>query len=137
MMKDLDAFATGKLGEEGVKIPLRDVEGNETEHWIKIKSTDSMSFKKAQSKFRRKLVSVHEEQESSDSIQALEATEKFSNELLASLVVDWSFHDDDGSKYPCNKANILKVFKDAPMLAQEIDTASAKRKNFIKGSLKK
>ena len=137
MMKDLDAFATGQLGEEGVKLPLKDVEGNETEHWIKIKSTDSISFKKAQSKFRKKLVSIHEEGGDSETIQAMEATEKYSNELLASLVVDWSFHEDDGSKYPCTKSNILKVFKDAPMLAQEIDVASAKRKNFIKGSLKK
>ena len=136
-MKDLEAFATGQLGEEGVKLPLKDVDGNETKHWIKVKSTDSLCFKKAQSKFRKKLVSIHEENDGVDSIQTLEATEKFSNELLASLVVDWSFHDDDGSKHPCTKANVLKVFKEAPMLAQEIDVASAKRKNFIKGSLKK
>ena len=46
-MKDLEVFATAKLAEEGVKIPLTDVEGNETKHWIKIKSTDSISFKKS------------------------------------------------------------------------------------------
>ena len=136
-MKDLEAFATGQLGEEGVKLPLKDVEGNLTDHWIRIKSTDSICFKKAQSKFRKKLITIHEENDGVETIQTLEATEKYSNELLASLVVDWSFHDDKGEKYPCTKTNILKVFKDAPILAQEIDAESAKRKNFIKGSLKK
>ena len=46
-MKDLEAFATSELSEEGVVIPLRDVEGKETEHWIKIRGTDSTPFKKA------------------------------------------------------------------------------------------
>ena len=134
-MKDLEGFATAKLAEEGVKIPLTDVEGNETKHWIKIKSTDSISFKKAQSRFRKRIVAIHELGDE-DSLDSILETEKLSLELLACLVISWSFKNDDGTPYKCTKANALKLLKDAPILAQEIDAASARRKNFIKRSLK-
>ena len=55
-MKDLEGFATSELSEEGVKIPLIDVEGNPTKHWLKIKSVDSKAFKKAQADFQKKCV---------------------------------------------------------------------------------
>ena len=134
-MKDLEGFATAKLAEEGVKIPLTDVEGNKTKHWIKIKSTDSISFKKAQSKFRKKIVAIHEQEEADDSLQSILETEKLSLDLLACLILGWSFKNDDGTPYKCTKANAIKLLKDAPVLAQEIDAASARRKNFIKRSL--
>ena len=135
-MKDLEGFATAKLAEEGVKIPLTDVEGNETKHWIKIKSTDSISFKKAQSKFRKRIVAIHELGDEDDSLDSILETEKLSLELLACLIISWSFKNDDGTPYKCTKANAIKLLKDAPILAQEIDAASARRKNFIKRSLK-
>lgn len=134
-MKDLEGFATAKLAEEGVKIPLTDVEGNKTKHWIKIKSTDSMSFKKAQSKFRKRILSFHELSEDEESLDSIYETEKLGVELLACLVIGWSFKNDDGTPYKCTKPNVIKLLKDAPVLAQEIDTASARRKNFIKRSL--
>ena len=134
-MKDLEGFATAKLSEEGVKIPLTDVEGNETEHWIKIKSTDSVSFKKAQSKFRKKLLEIHELAEADENLDSVIEADKITLALLASVVVSWSFKNDDGTPYKCTNSNIIKVLKDAPILAQEIDVASARRKNFIKRSL--
>lgn len=135
-MKDLEVFATAKLAEEGVKIPLTDVEGNKTKHWIKIKSTDSISFKKAQSKFRKRILSIHELSGEEDSLDSILESEKLSLELIACLVISWSFKNDDGTPYKCTKTNIINLLKDAPILAQEIDVASARRKNFIKRSLK-
>ena len=51
--------------------------------------------------------------------------------------MDWSFKNDDGSPYPCTTKNIKEVLRKAPVLAQEIDEASAKRKNFTKRNLTK
>lgn len=136
-MKDLEGFATAKLAEEGVKIPLTDVEGNKTKHWIKIKSTDSSSFKKAQSKFRKRFIQINELNEADDSLDSILESEKLTLELLASLVVSWSFKNDDGTPYKCVKSNIIRVLREAPVLAQEIDAASARRKNFINRSLEK
>ena len=136
-MKDLEGFATAKLAEEGVKIPLRDVEGKQTEHWIKIRGTDSTHFKKAQSAFRRKVLTLTELQEQKETAQNTEKIEVETKKLLSSLVVDWSFKNDDGTPYACSKSNIIKVLTDAPILAQEIDEVSARRKNFINRSLEK
>ena len=66
-----------------------------------------------------------------------ELIEKETRELLSSLVVDWSFKNDDGTDYPCNKINNIKVLEQAPILFDEIDTASARRANFIERSLQK
>lgn len=136
-MKDLEAFATSELSEEGIIIPLTDVEGKQTKHWLKIKSTDSIAFKKAQSKFRTRILALHELEERNDGVDYTIEQEKLTTKLLASLVIDWSFKNDDGSDYECNESNIIKVLQDAPILAQEIDRASARRQNFIKRSLKK
>ena len=106
-MKDLEGFATAKLAEEGVKIPLRDVEGKQTEHWIKIRGTDSTHFKKAQSAFRRKVLTLTELQEQKRKLLKTQRKLKLkTKKLLSSLVVDWSFKNDDGTPYACNKSNI-------------------------------
>jgi hypothetical protein len=136
-MKDLQEFATAKLAEEGVLIPLRNVEGKITEHWIKIRGTDSSHFKKAQTSFRRKVLLLNELQEQKETIENTLKIETETRKLLASLVVDWSFKNDDGTPYKCNQSNIVKVLADAPILAQEIDQVSARRKNFINRSLEK
>lgn len=136
-MKDLEGFATAELSEEGVVIPLRNVEGKLTQHWIKIRGTDSTHFKKAQSIFRKKVLMLNELQEQKETLQNTIKIEEETKKLLSSLVAEWSFNNDDGTPYPCIKANIIKVLTDAPILAQEIDLVSARRKNFIKGSLKK
>ncbi len=136
-MKDLEAFATSELSEEGVVIPLRDVEGKKTEHWIKIRGTDSTPFKKSQSRFRRKIVALTELEDSDKDIDTTFKIEEETRILLSSLVVDWSFKNDDGSPYPCSVKNIKEVLEKAPVLAQEIDEASAKRKNFTKRNLTK
>lgn len=136
-MKDLERFATSKLSEEGVEIPLTDVEGKPTEHWITIRGTDSKPFKKAQAKFRRRVLALQEMDDSLTQEKNTELIEKETRELLSSLVVSWSFKNDDGSNYPCTKSNIIKVLQDAPILCDEIDTASARRANFIQRSLPK
>jgi hypothetical protein len=134
-MKDLEAFATSELSEAGVIIPLMDVEGNPTEHWIKIKGVDSNAFRKAQSSFRKRALELHELESNNPDRDYSKQIEKETNKLLASLVVDWSFKNDDGTPYECSESNIVDVLEKAPVLANEIDAASAKRKNFIKRSL--
>jgi len=134
-MKDLELFSTSELGNAGVKIPLTDVEGNKTEHWIKIVSIDSTQFKKAQSLFRKAMLDTHADEEPDEALfNDPEKADRLTTELLASLVVAWSFKNDDGTPYECSKANVIKVLRDAPVLAQEIDEASAQRRNFIKRS---
>lgn len=137
MMKDLEGFATNKLSEEGIKIPLMDVDGNPTKHWIVIKGTDSKAFKKAQSVFRKNVLEAQELAEVTDGYDFSLISEKETNVLLASLVVDWSFKNDDGTPYECNTKNIVEVLEQAPVLADEIDKVSSRRRNFIKRSLRK
>ena len=134
-MKDLEGFATSELSEEGVKIPLIDVEGNPTKHWLKIKSVDSKAFKKAQAVFRKNVLEAHELENNDSSFDYSKISDKETNRLLASLVVDWSFKNDDGTEYKCNEKSIIELLEQAPVLAQEIDEVSSKRRNFIKRSL--
>ena len=134
-MKDLIQFSTAKLGNEGVKIDLTDADGKPTKHWIKILSIDSTAFKVAQAKFRKAIVVMQENSpEGADLLELNEDSEKETRRLLASLVVGWSFRNDDGTPYDCNQVNVMKVLKDAPILATEIDEASVQRKNFIKSN---
>lgn len=132
-MKDLLQFSTAKLGNEGVKIDLTDVEGKPTEHWIKILSVDSTVFKTAQAKFRQAIIEMQQDSpDENELFQHGEKSEVETRKLLASLVVGWSFKNDDGTPYECNQSNVMQVLKDAPVLATEIDEASVQRKNFIK-----
>lgn len=134
-MKDLEAFATAELSEEGIVIPLKDVDGKLTEHWVKIRGTDCSAFKKAQASFRKKIMEIHELETANPSSDYSKQAEAATNKLLASLVVEWSFKEDDGSPYECSEKNIIHVLTQAPILANEIDEASARRRNFIKRSL--
>jgi len=134
-MKDLEKFATAKLSDEGVKIPLTDVEGNPTEHWIKIRGIDSRAFKKAQGTFRKNMLELHELDSNNPERDSSREQEQETAKLIASLVVSWSFKNDDGTPYECSKGNIIDVFKKAPVLVEEIDKASARRKNFIERNL--
>ena len=78
---------------------------------------------------------IHELETANPSSDYSKQAELQTNKLLASLVIAWSFKDDDGKPYECNEKNIIHVLKQAPILANEIDEASARRRNFIKRSL--
>ena len=136
-MKDLEKFATAELSDEGVKIPLIDVEGNPTEHWIKIKGIDSAAFKSAQGGFRKNMLELHELESNNPKTDYSKKKEKEMIKLISSLVVSWSFKEDNGDDFPCEETNIIEVLTKAPVLVEEIDRASARRENFIKRSLKK
>ena len=136
-MKDLEKFATAKLSDEGVKIPLIDVEGNPTDHWIKIRGIDSAAFKSGQGEFRKNMLELHELESNNPKKDYSQRKDKEMVKLISSLVVSWSFKNDDGTPYECNQANKIDVLNQAPVLVEEIDKASARRKNFIKRSLSK
>ena len=81
------------------------------------------------------MLEAHELENNDSSFDYSKISDKETNRLLASLVVDWSFKNDDGTEYKCNEKNIIELLEQAPVLAQEIDEVSSKRRNFIKRSL--
>lgn len=113
-------FFTREQANEGVKIPLTNPCTGKDE-WVKIRGADSDIFRAAEIDSLRQALEIAElpkkEQAKKNAAARLE--------LLSILVIDWSFDE------PCNHEEILKVLKNAPLLAGIVNTQAAKRSLFI------
>jgi len=129
-MTNIDKFKTRESGNAGIRIDLSTPDGEKTEEWIRISSVDSDKFRRAQYDAKMDLLGRLKGDE--DSIDYEESLE-INNTLLTSLVLGWSFTNDDGTPYPCNKKNVLDLLTNAPQIAQKIDSIASERALFMKG----
>jgi len=121
---ELGSFFTRARANEGIKLPLALPDGTPSEHWIRIRGVDSDHFRAADAAARRRMaddLAVFK-----DDSKAQQLLERVSRELIAELVIEWSF------KTPCTRENVLKLLTEAPQIAQEIDTLAARRRLFFK-----
>lgn len=121
-MSKQNKFFTRQGSNEGIRIPLSLPDGSATEEWLHILGADSDAFRKKEAEYRRQAFSVAD--------KTPDEVEKFREEgryrLLASLVVHWSFEEE------CTEENVYKFLREAPFLADQIDTVASRRAFFMK-----
>ena len=119
-MGSVKGFRTRDKSNEGVKIPLVNPGTGEVE-WIKILGADSDIFRQANLASLRKALDISALPEE----ERKEATEKERFELMATLVIEWSFDE------PCVHDEIVNVLKNAPMIADIVNTKAGTRSLFL------
>lgn len=122
-MDDLNQFFTRQIANEGIELPLSLPDGTATEHKIRIRGFDSDAFQAENNRQKRKLFEAAASKDKS-AIAALNAQEG-RIELLSSLVISWTF------KTECTPANVQKLLREAPQIADAIDRLAADRSIFF------
>lgn len=118
----MEAFFTRQRANEGIKLPLSTPDGKPTTHYIKIRGVDSDAFKTAEAAAKRtafELVTGEDQTKLEEQILTGKLT------LLAALVIEWSFD------IPCTPETIIAFLREAPQIANEIDTLASRRRLFF------
>lgn len=118
----MEAFFTSEAASKGVRLPLQDAMGRETEHWLHIRGGDSEEFKLAEAAANREAVAISgiDDQGVRD-----KAVLEMSRKLCSMLVMDWSFPK------PCTPENVAEFFKQAPQVQRAVDLSANRRTLFI------
>jgi hypothetical protein len=121
-----EAFFTRAKANEGVKLDLTLPDGTPTSHWIRIRGVDSDAFRSADNEARRRAMDLVE---ITDKAELERVMGEQTLELLAALVIDWSFDR------PCVKESVVGFLREAPQIGEQINRLAARRSLFFrKGS---
>lgn len=119
----MEAFFTRSAANEGIEVPLYLPDGTRSDHWLRIRGTDSDAFRQAEAEGRRKLLEAAAEKDQ----QKLAAVAVANTELLlCSLIIGWSFEQE------CNEENKKKLLREAPQIGDAIDKMASRRMLFFK-----
>ena len=122
-MSSMDRFFTRKSANEGVKLPLYDVNtGVATDDFIRVMNFDSDAYKQASIEYhRRRLVY------SGETDKAKSAKLEIDNQatLAAALILEWSFDEE------LNQENAIKFLREAPQIQSMIEKIAGDRQLFF------
>ena len=122
-MGSMDKHFTTDQAEEGIQLALVDPVGRKTEDWLRIRGADSEEFRLAEAASRRKALEISDIE---DEKERDLATMKMVRNLVATLVMGWSFDEE------CTHANVVEFFRKAPQVQKAVDRASNSRALFMK-----
>ena len=112
----MESFFTRENANEGIELPLLLPDGTKTEHWLRIRGVDADGFRKAEARSKRKMLEI--------------AAEKDLDKRDAEVVIGWSFDN------PCTEAEIKRLFREAPQIAEQVDRTAYDRARFFGNSSK-
>lgn len=130
-----DLFLTRQTANDGVKLYLIDPRtGEETKHWLLVIGRDSDVSRKAELEAERNLRKRFDGISPKDKAGIREVQEQIEREApervieaIATLIIDWSWHDEE----PCTRENVIAFLKDAPQIADQVDTFTSNRVLFF------
>lgn len=117
-------FYTMPKATEGVEFPL-EMDGKPTEHWLRVRGTDSEHYRKARFDGVRTLRDLPE---GTSEWERGKVMDGIVLDTLTSLVSGWSFDEE------CTPEAVREFLQNAPHLAEAIDRAAGDRSRFF-GSL--
>lgn len=115
-------FYTRIKANEGRVLPLFLPTGEATKHSLTIAGIDSDTFRNADAHNRRAVLDLDKELTVDERTQAVE---DLRIDLIASTVISWTFEDK------CTRANVVKLFKEAPQICEAVNQYAANRKAFF------
>lgn len=121
-MTDMSDFFTREKANSGIKLPLTLPTGEKTEHYLQIRGVDSDEFRAAEAAHIRQAVDFAQIE---DVMERARKIDEAKTELIASLVVSWSFPME------CNLENVVQFFNDAPQIMESVNKIAGKRKLFF------
>ena len=121
-MGDINQFFTRKKANEGRKVPLFLPDGSKSDDWLMIRGIDSDAFREADDEACRKAFELAAIE---DELDRKEAFKSQKNNLVASLVIGWSFDVE------CTKENVIEFLTEAPQIADQVSQVARKRALFF------
>lgn len=130
-----ERFLTRQKANAGIKLPLYDPQtGEKTEHWLMVIGRDSDAARQAdlesRREMRKRLADVNpKDKRAVEAVQSEIEQEAPARvlEQIAALVIDWSWSDEE----PCTRENVIAFLKDAPQVADAIDSITSDRVSFF------
>lgn len=119
----MESFFTRQKANEGIELPLYLPDGTKSEHTLRIRGVDSDAFKEAEAKGRRRLLEAASEK-NADKLTTASVVNR--EDMLSSLIIGWSFDQ------PCTEETKRHLLREAPQIADAIDTCSSRRSLFFK-----
>ena len=119
----MESFFTRENANEGIELPLLLPDGTKTEH----RGVDADGFRKAEARSKRKMLEIAAEKDLDKRDAEVEDTRLA---MLAALVIGWSFDN------PCTEAEIKRLFREAPQIAEQVDRTAYDRARFFGNSSK-
>ena len=118
-----DVFFTRQTANAGIVVDLYTPAGQKTAHWIRIRGVDSDAFREADAESNRRIIDIAQIKEEPKRREALKALQL---EIIASLVVAWSFSESFTIK------EVVDFLREAPQIADKIDAVARKRSLFFR-----
>lgn len=115
-------FFTRSVANEGKKLPLYTPDGKVSEEYLKVLSMYSDTFRRAETKAKRELLALVDIKD--DKVREAKA-QAINIELVASLIVDWSFTEK------CTKQNVCELLREAPQIHDAVNKFAAANKLFF------
>ncbi|URA07143.1 putative tail assembly chaperone [Xanthomonas phage Mallos] len=122
----MELFHTRQFANEGIELPLYTPDGKRSEHWMRIRGVDSDEFRLAEAESKRDVMRIAQMENVRDRTTEVELSKLT---LIAALVISWSFPQE------CTRENVVAFLKEAPQIADAIDTAASKRSLFFAARL--
>ena len=123
---DINKLQTVGDHEEGAECNiLSPVDGMPTDVYIKIKGSDSKSWRKAKKDQMAKIIEARQK----DKMDHLDY-EGMDAEALASVTISWTGITKDGKPYEFSKENALKLYQESPAVASQLLGFIEQRENF-------
>lgn len=119
------AFFTRKVCEDGVRFPLRLVNGDETDEWLLIRSRESETYQAAVLAEERQKASI---EQIKDEDEKKKAQHESMRRLLATAIAGWSFPEE------CTPESARELLFEAPYLLEQIVDFFTERANFCVGA---
>ena len=120
-------FFTRGAANTGIKVPLRSLDGKETEHWLHVLGADSDAFRHAEHVAQRRVVRALADMPNASDAQRADLAREARVEALASLITGWSFEQ------PCDTHHKMELLREAPQIADMVDRLAVDRSLFING----
>lgn len=124
MSQEMESFFTRERANEGVQVPLYLPSGKKSDHWVRIRGVDSDLFRQAEANSKRAAIKIAAIEDEEERARAIADTKL---ELIASLVIGWSFEKE------CSLENIKEFLHQAPQIADAVDQVAGKRALFFGG----
>jgi hypothetical protein len=127
-MKPQD-FYTRKRANEGIRVYLRDGDGNNTDAWLLVRGVDSDAYRAANDTVQSTMVRLASAVRAKSDAPLLEATkEETDAAIMASrvaLVADWNLEGE------CTPAAVEELFREAPYISDQVHVAAHNRDRFL------
>lgn len=134
-MSRRERFQTRAKANAGAKLQLWDpIKGEMSDEWLLLLGKDSDVAHKVELDLDRQVRKRLSGIDSKDKEALAKATKELEDsapdrvrEQIASLVVDWSWADEQ----PCTRDNVIEFLREAPQVADSIDTLTSNRALFF------